>query len=195
MKNVTTSRLSGFMDEGKKGRHAELVSASSAREPKFRWTLNQVQGDGLTVSTGFTLIELLVVVLIVGILAAIALPQYQRVKVKTDIMQVNMLLRDVYKAEKMYYLANGTYTRDIRDLDVVIKNSPRSGGFSGWRFDVYRGDIETYLWGIVYRNWKEMYDIRVYYDGTASTCTPMGSNPTALASYACKVWLETWENH
>ncbi len=27
-------------------RHAELVSASSARESKFRWTLNQVQGDG-----------------------------------------------------------------------------------------------------------------------------------------------------
>ena len=70
---------------------------------------------------GFTLIELLVVVLIIGILAAIALPQYQRVKTKAEVMQVHLVLRDILKAETMYHLANGTYTRDIRDLDIVVK--------------------------------------------------------------------------
>ena len=142
---------------------------------------------------GFTLIELLVVVLIIGILAAIALPQYQRVKTKAEVMQVYLVLRDILKAEKMYHLANGTYTRDIRDLDIVVKNGAWAGDFAGWRFTIFnKTDVQMYEWGFVYTNWLDLYEIRVYYSGAPTTCTPRGQNAPAVATYACDVFLKAW---
>ena len=68
----------------------------------------------------FTLIELLVVVLIIGILAAIALPQYQKAVLKTRFMQLIVLQDAIERAENVYYLANGEYTGRFDDLDIEI---------------------------------------------------------------------------
>ena len=66
----------------------------------------------------FTLIELLVVVLIIGILVAIALPQYERAIMKVKSAELFSIINKVYKAEKEYYLANGTYTAQLDELDT-----------------------------------------------------------------------------
>ncbi|MDO5764390.1 MAG: prepilin-type N-terminal cleavage/methylation domain-containing protein [Elusimicrobiales bacterium] len=69
---------------------------------------------------GFTLIELLVVVLIIGILSAVALPQYQKVVEKSRAAQPLALLKSFAQAQQTYYLANGSYATGFDQLDVEL---------------------------------------------------------------------------
>lgn len=74
-------------------------------------------------NAGFTLIELLVVVLIIGILAAVALPQYEVAVKKSRLGSYMPLVKTLADAEESYYLANGKYTGKISALDVDMPAS------------------------------------------------------------------------
>ena len=71
-------------------------------------------------SKGFTLIEMLVVVLIIGILAGIALPQYQSAVRKTRVAEAKITLRALVDATDRYFLQNGYGDWSYDDLDIEM---------------------------------------------------------------------------
>ena len=69
---------------------------------------------------GFTLIELLVVVLVIGILAAVAVPQYRYIVNKSRFQQAIVFVDGLAKAQQVYRMANGSYATDITALDIAL---------------------------------------------------------------------------
>ena len=70
-------------------------------------------------TAGFTLIELLVVVLIIGILASVALPQYEKAVMKSRYSNLMAIVNALAKAEEAYYMETGNYTNDFEALSIT----------------------------------------------------------------------------
>ena len=85
-------------------------------------------------NTGFTLIELLVVVLIIGILASVALPQYQAAVAKSRLSALIPNVRALKDGLEMYYLANGSYPPDpgTFEFDVDIARGCTNANTTDW---------------------------------------------------------------
>jgi type IV pilus assembly protein PilA len=88
--------------------------------------------------SGFTLIELLIVVVIIGILAAIAIPKFASTKGQAFLAAMRSDLRNLATAEEGYYYSNSAYSNNLSALNflssagvTVVVPEATSGGWSG----------------------------------------------------------------
>ena len=82
--------------------------------------------------------ELLIAVLIIGILAAIAIPQYKKAVIKSHLVSMLPYVRAVMDAQEEYYMVNNAYANSVNELNTNVTCPPK------WACVVTNTKVEVY---------------------------------------------------
>ena len=147
---------------------------------------------------GFTLIELLVVVLILGILAAMAMPQYFKAVERSRMTEAVTLLANIADAQQRKYMQVNKYTTAFTGLDVAPKGASGSTfytkgqGKNGFAISLagtsYTGGIATAT--RVPESGSTLqysYNLTRYYANRDTTCNGTDNNGKALCADFCGI--------
>ena len=128
---------------------------------------------------GFTLIEILVAVIIIGVLAAIALPSYMRSMEKSKAANPIANLSTIARAQKAYKFGTNHYTSNVSNLDVSLKNEPNGEDATGSTFEsenftykVYGDDKAAATATRKNVSEDDRYELSVDYDTNKIYCRP-----------------------
>ncbi len=100
----------------------------------FPYNLMKIKGVYMK-NQAFTLIELLVVVLIIGILAAIAVPQYQLAVEKSRMAEAYTITKSIQQAMDLHFLSNGTEAKSFFDNENISFDTTFS-------CNIFRDDVD-----------------------------------------------------
>ena len=153
------------------------------------------QNKNKNLKSGFTLLELLVVVLIIGILAAIALPQYKDVVAKAKFTQLLTATKALFEAQQRYILIHGTRSSDLSALDIDIQGGTFTNNLAindnisfDWGYCRLTRTQSTNVLnekGIFCRLYKPHVAYFHFFDGTGNICCA-GAASGDLGKKICK---------
>ena len=123
---------------------------------------------------GFTLLALLVVVLIIGILAAIALPQYRFAVLKSKYSTIKAMSNAIYQAEQRYYMVHGEYTNIIQSLDIENKDN------------LYCSISDKYAGCYLRKNEATILNYLVHVENGSRRCTAYSIDTTDIINRVCQ---------
>lgn len=126
---------------------------------------------------GFTLIELMIVVAIIGILAAIAIPDYMSFTTKAKQSEVKANLGGIYTAEVTYFTENATYTDIFANIPWGTNNKTAQ-----YVYDLGHGNTSG-------------HDVTWVQDAAASTpdATISAFTATAYGNLDTDDTIDTWQ--
>ena len=157
---------------------------------------------------GFTLVELLVVVIIIGILSAVALPQYQKAIYKSKFSKLKILVASIAEAQEAYYVANRQYATRFKELPIEMpagwhEPSGKTGEDSQYLYDWGNctiaisedTSIKNRAWGVLCRDSSIGMTYRVWFQHLPSGlsgnnglrhCQSLTADATTIQARICE---------
>jgi prepilin-type N-terminal cleavage/methylation domain-containing protein len=117
-------------------------------------------------TSGFTLIELMIVVVIIGVLAALAIPRFMTSAAKSKQSEAKQLLKQVYSMQRAYFMLNESYC-----LDGVSASTAAPDAFSQIHVEIMPSARYTYTMACAVNTFTCTATANIDDDGTIDTWT------------------------